>query len=75
MIITAWRNEVISRAVPKPAELIRRIRLKASPASFFSTSSISSVLAWRRSRLMSWMMLAWLGASSLVSTTAGRENQ
>ncbi len=53
MIITACRNEVISRALLKPAELIRRIRLKAKPASFLSTSSIASVLAWRRSRLMS----------------------
>ena len=75
MSITAWRNEVISRDRPKPAELMRRIRLKARPASFLSTSSISSVLACLRTWLISSMMLAWDGVSSLVSTRAGRANQ
>ncbi len=52
MMSTAWRNEVTSRCMPKLAELIRRSRLKAKPASFFNTSSSSSVLAWRRSKVM-----------------------
>ena len=75
MSITAWRNEVISRVMPKPAELIRRMRLKARPASFFSTSSMASVLACCRTRLMSCTMLAWPGDSSLACTSAGRANQ
>ncbi|MNV46956.1 hypothetical protein D3C71_1388040 [compost metagenome] len=56
--ITACRKDVISRFSPKPAELMMRIRLNASPASFFSTSSMSSVLACLRTWLMSSMMLA-----------------
>ncbi|MNU07958.1 hypothetical protein D3C72_2537950 [compost metagenome] len=66
---------MISRFSPKPAELMMRIRLNASPASFFSTSSISSVLACLRTWLMSSMMLACEGVSSLVSTSEGRANQ
>ena len=73
--ITAWRKEVISRFSPNPAELMRRMRLNARPASFFSTSSISSVLACLRTRLMRWTMLACAGESSLVSTSEGRANQ
>ena len=75
MSITAWRNEVISRCTPKPTELIRRIRLKARPASFLSTSSMASVLACWRTRFSSWTMLCCEGDSSLVRTTVGRANQ
>ena len=74
-IITASRNELTSRRRPKPAELISRIRLNASPASFFSTSSMASVVAWVRNRLISSMMWAWAGGSSWVCTSDGRANR
>ena len=73
--ITAWRNEVISRAMPKPDELINLIRLKAKPASFFSSASISSVLACARTKLIRPKILVWAGVTSLVCTKAGRANQ
>ena len=75
IIMMAWRNEVISQLRPNPAELINRSRLKDSVGSRLKTSSISTVLACLRIRLISVMMLTCAGRMVWPVIRTGLANQ